>query len=416
MGEDSGGRVCVALQPGERPQRPGGERTYQWEKTMRVKFGRTGSRTSRILAVAAASALVLVACGGEDASDDTATATGTGDPAGETADESTQTEGGDGEATEASGEADCSFYEGNTVTLATGSSPGGGYDAYMRLLAPYLEEELGATVVPENQTGGGGLLMINNAANAAEQDGSTLMLINGIGSASAQLSGAEGVQYDITELNYLGMVASEAPVLVVAADSEYESVEDLQAAEGLILGATGVASSANTNALALIAALGLDATVATAFEGSSELDVALLAGDIDAFTGSFDSRVSQVEAGENRALLVVDDKSDEPFSDVPNVSDVGDLLVEGGQEIMDAHLALTQFHRPLATHPGIPPERLACLQEAFANVMQNPDMIAESEEIGRPLNYRPGDEVADLADRVVQAPDAYVDVVSQTAE
>ncbi len=379
---------------------------------MRVKFGSTGSRTIRVLAVAAASALVLVACGGGDATDDTG-AEGTEEPA---TDDGTDEPTDGGETTAASVGADCSFYEGQTITLATGSSPGGGYDAYMRLIAPYLEEELGATVVPENQTGGGGLLMINNAANAAEQDGATLMLINGIGAASAQLSGAEGVQYDITELNYLGMVASEAPVLVVAADSEYESLEDLQAAEGLTFGATGVASSANTNALALIEAFGLDATVATAFEGSSEMDVALLAGDLDAFTGSFDSRVPGVEAGENRALLVVDDESTEPFTDVPNVTEIGDLLVEGGAEIMDAHLAMTQFHRPLATHPDIPPERLACLQEAFANIMENSDMIADSEEIGRPLNYMPGDEVAGLADSVIQAPDAYVDVVSQTAE
>lgn len=381
---------------------------------MRVKFGRPGARSTRAFAVAAASALVLVACGGDDATDDD-----TADPAAEeTADATADPadDGGETEATEASGEADCSFYEGNTITLATGSSPGGGYDAYMRLLAPYLEEELGATVVPENQTGGGGLLMINNAANAAEQDGSTLMLINGIGAASAALSGAEGVQYELGELSYVGMVASEAPVLVVNADSEFQTLEDLQAAEDVIFGATGVASSANTNALALISALGLDATVATAFEGSSELEVALLAGDLDAFTGSFDSRVDSVENGDTRALLVVDDKSDEPFSDVPNVTDIGDLLVEGGAEVMDAHLALTQFHRPLATHPGIPPERLACVRNALANVMENPDMIAESQEIDRPLNYRPGDEVAELADRVMNAPDVYVDVVSQTAE
>lgn len=373
-------------------------------------MGMSARRRTPIPAVAAvvAAALFLAACGGDDATDGSDGASeATAAPA----------DAGTGEASEASAAgADCSFYEGNTITLATGSSPGGGYDAYMRMLAPYLAEELGATVVPENQTGGGGLLMINNAANAAEQDGSVLMLINGIGAASAQLSGAEGVQYDITELSYLGMVASESPVLVVSADSELESIEDLQAAEGLIFGATGVASSANTNALALIAALGLDATVATAFEGSSELELALLAGDVDAFTGSFDSRVQSAEAGETRVLLIVDDESAAPFEDVPNVTDLDEYYVEGGAEIMDAHLALTQFHRPLATHPDIPPERLECLREAFANVMQNPDLIAEAEETERPLNYRPGEEVAELAERVIQAPDVYIDVVAQTAE
>ena len=39
------------------------------------------------------------------------------------------------------------FYRGKTVTILVGSPPGGGYDAYARMIAPHLAKRLGATVI-----------------------------------------------------------------------------------------------------------------------------------------------------------------------------------------------------------------------------------------------------------------------------
>src|SRR5688572_27970859 len=122
----------------------------------------------RVAVLSVIAPLALAACGGDDE-------TGT-DVTDEAAAEEEQAEGESDEAADADPLAEAAdFYEGNTITLAVGSSPGGGYDAYLRMLAPYLEEALGATVVVENQTGGGGLLMINNAVTDPEQDGTLLM-------------------------------------------------------------------------------------------------------------------------------------------------------------------------------------------------------------------------------------------------
>lgn len=361
------------------------------------------SRLTRSAVLVGAVALTLAACGGDSA---TPTPTPTPAPVTPTTPEPEE---------EVDPFADArAFFASNTVTLAVGSSAGGGYDAYARMLAPYLAEALGTTVVVDNETGGGGLLMINNAVIDARQDGTKLMILNGIGAASAALSGAEGVAFTLDGLKYVGMVAAEAPVLVVRADSPYQSIADLKAGSGILFGATGAASAANTNAEVIIRSLGLDATVATAFAGSSELDLALLAGDITMFTGAFDSRVPSIQAGETRALLIVDSESAEPLQDVANFNDLTPYFVPGGEAVFRAHLALTQFARPLATHPGIPEDRLAYLRAVFAEVMQNPALLAESQETRRPLGYRSGEDVEQMANELANAPEAYLEVLRAT--
>ena len=55
-------------------------------------------------------------------------------------------------------------------------SPGGGYDAYMRTLGAYLGKRLGATVIPTNEIGAGGLVAMNYAITA-NPDGLTILLV-----------------------------------------------------------------------------------------------------------------------------------------------------------------------------------------------------------------------------------------------
>ena len=54
------------------------------------------------------------------------------------------------------------FYKGKTVTFTVGSSPGGGYDTWTRLMAPALEKVLGATVVVKNMPAGGGVVALHD--------------------------------------------------------------------------------------------------------------------------------------------------------------------------------------------------------------------------------------------------------------
>ena len=62
--------------------------------------------------------------------------------------------------------------KGKTVTILVGTSPGGGYDSYARMLARYLPKHLpGSSVVVKNMTGGGGLRLATYLYGAAPADG-----------------------------------------------------------------------------------------------------------------------------------------------------------------------------------------------------------------------------------------------------
>ena len=63
-------------------------------------------------------------------------------------------------------DAERAFFSGKTVRLVVGFGPGGGYDAYARMIAPYLSRALGGSVVVENQPGAGGLVALNRLYTA----------------------------------------------------------------------------------------------------------------------------------------------------------------------------------------------------------------------------------------------------------
>ena len=370
-----------------------------------------------LLAMACILALVLAACGGEaEPVEDTAEPLAdepTDEPAEEQETEEQETESTESaEAT--SGEA-AAFYEGNTVNFATGSSPGGGYDEYMRRLAPHLERELGAQVVVDNQPAGGGLLMLNRIATDSEQDGTELALFNGPGMAGAALAGVEGIAFDLAELGWVGKVSTEPLALIVAADSEYETIEDVINTPGFQFAVAGTADTGNISANVLIDALGLDASVATAFEGTSEVVVSLLAGDVDGMFNSLSSALELVENGETRPLLVLDSEpADPPFDVAQTQADLEPYYEEGGQELIQVHQDMSQLGRVLATHPDVPPERLQYLRGALERIMQDEEIIAEFEEARRPLVYVPGDELQEQFTNVMNAPPAFVEMVAGT--
>src|SRR3954447_13442968 len=93
-------------------------------------------------------------------------------------------------------DAEKAYYAGKTVRMIVGSGPGGGYDVFSRLIAPYLAKTLGTTVVVDHRPGAGGITAMNFLYHAPP-DGLTLSLSNGAGAAFSQLTGQTAVRYDL---------------------------------------------------------------------------------------------------------------------------------------------------------------------------------------------------------------------------
>jgi tripartite-type tricarboxylate transporter receptor subunit TctC len=89
------------------------------------------------------------------------------------------------------------FYRGKTVRILVGSPPGGGYDLYARLIAPYLAARLGATVLVENKDGAGGLAALS-ALLVRPLDGLTIMHASAEAAIISQMLARPGVTWDVS--------------------------------------------------------------------------------------------------------------------------------------------------------------------------------------------------------------------------
>jgi tripartite-type tricarboxylate transporter receptor subunit TctC len=314
--------------------------------------------------------------------------------------------GGSGDSAEAAAGA----FEGEDLDLVVPYEPGGGYDAYARGMAPYLEECLGATVVIRNEPGAGGLVATNKTA-AAPASANRIQIVNTVGLVSAQIAEAEGANFDLNDLNWLGRVSSPPNVVVVAQDSPIQSFEDIVAAqEPVKFVAQGPGANDYIAPNILGQAYGYPFEIITGFAGAPEARTAVVAGNADAHVLPVDSQLAAIEAGDVRPLVTVDEQPDPLLPDTPTIYDAAPPSEEA-TEIIDNLIALGQTGRGMIASPQMEEERVTALREGMQCALDDPELQAELEEQQRPLNPLGGEETAALVEEVLGSPKEFQDLV-----
>ena len=190
------------------------------------------------------------------------------------------------------------YYKGKTVRLLVGYGPGGGYDIYARMAAPYLAKALGTTVVVENQPGAGGIAALDNLY-VAPPDGLQMMHLNGAAAALSQLVGLPGVRYDIGKVSHLGTVSTSPYVWLVAPNSPIKTPQDVvNAHKRLSWAASGAIDVLSAGAAFTCDALALDCRIVLGYPGSNEAALAVSRGEMDAMYVTDTSANDYVQSGE----------------------------------------------------------------------------------------------------------------------
>src|SRR5680860_258770 len=141
--------------------------------------------------------------------------------------------------------------------------------------------------------------------------------------------------------------------MVVGHGTPYQDIDDLRAADSVRFGSTGPGASDFVTASVLIDVLDLTAEIITGYEGSSELELAVTRGDVDAMIGDLSSRLPPVEAGDHRALLLFAEEPAEALPEVPAVTTLESALDEEEQGIGAAHVALPGLGRTVVAPPDV---------------------------------------------------------------
>jgi tripartite-type tricarboxylate transporter receptor subunit TctC len=283
-------------------------------------------------------------------------------------------------------DAERAFFNGKTIRMLVGYGPGGGYDAYARMIAPHLSKALGASVVVENQPGAGGLVALNRIYTAVP-DGLTMMIVNGTGAALSQLTEQAGVRFDLGQLGYLGTVSASPWMWLVGPNSTIKTPQDaMKLGKKMNWAASGPADGLSDGAAFTCEALNLDCHVVLGYAGSNQAALAVTQGEMDAIYVSDTSANNYVASGQQRVVAAMGRTKSRFFPDSPTIFEAVKLTPDQ-QWLFDFRAKLEDLGRILLVPPNLPPGRLATLQGAVKETLNAPALVAEGERSQRYIDY-----------------------------
>ena len=246
---------------------------------------------------------------------------------------------------------------GRIVTLVTHSSPGGGSDVFLRVMAPHLTRIMGDTFIVENVQGGSGARAMATLAKA-RPDGRMFYAATPTFIATSLLSRPAATY---TDLEPLVNMFFDPEVLYTAADSKFKTLRDVIDHARSGAGKWGAANPASLERQVmeqLKQKAGVTAAVTT-FEGGGDMLINVLNHTLDMGIGELQEIRPQLDAGHLRLLAVVGEERLAQFPDLETAREQG------------LDLAVRKF-RGLAGPKGTPPEVIATWEAAIPKLLDDP--------------------------------------------
>ncbi len=320
-----------------------------------------------------------------------------------------------GAAQAQSQDAVAAFYRGRTVTLIVGSSPGGGYDLYGRLIARFMGRHIpgNPAVIVQNMPGAASNVAAAYVYNVAPKDGSVMGAIF-MGAVVDPLFGeAKRSTHDTAKFNYIGNANSDAYVCLVRTDAGVNSLADLFDKE-IVIGASAEGASTRDFPSLLKNLLGVKFKIVAGYPGTREINLAIEKGEVQGGCGQTWSSVVATYPAWFRDKLVKP-LLQESNVGYPELDRMGVRLAKDfaktpqQKQILDLVYSQTTFGRPYVVAPGVPPERVDALRKAFMETMTDPELIAEAKRINLDIAPIAGEELQALIAKLYATPQEIVD-------
>jgi tripartite-type tricarboxylate transporter receptor subunit TctC len=303
------------------------------------------------------------------------------------------------------------FYAGKTLKLIVGLPPGGGADAYARLVQRHLARHVPGmpAIVIQNMPGAGSLRSVM-ALNTSPDDGTVLAHFSS-GLLTEAITAPDRVRLDFRTYAWLGNVSEDVRVCYLRSASGVHNWADMLARKEVIFGATAQGNAGNVDTAMLRNLFGVRVKQVSGYAGSADKRLAVEKGEIDGDCGGWTSvpedwlrdRKINVMIRLSPTLVTGMDGS-VPYG--------GDLLRDQGErQIYDFLTAPERLGRLFMVSGAVPRERVAVLRAAFDAMLTDPAFLAEAAQlrlIVTPMNAgevarRVGDLYATPADLVMRA-------------
>lgn len=216
-------------------------------------------------------------------------------------------------------------YPNRTVNVIVGFGAGGASDILARVLASELQQDWGQSVVVDNKAGASGIIGTSFVAKS-KPDGYTLQLLAGNHTINPALR--NNLPFDsVKDVTPLMLVASAPNMLIVRADSGFQSLEDYIAAaksrpETVSYATSGIGTTVHLagEKFANMAGIKLNHIP---YKGSAQSVNAVLSGEVDSAWVALNSSLSFVKSGDVRVLGIASKERSDFLPDVPVLKEQG---------------------------------------------------------------------------------------------
>ncbi|HEV2572445.1 MAG TPA: hypothetical protein VGU72_11990 [Beijerinckiaceae bacterium] len=286
-------------------------------------------------------------------------------------------------ATAAQADPVADFYRGNTIRIINWASAGGEYDIHGKLVSRFLGRHLPGqpTVLHQTMTGGGGLVAANYLYNVAPKDGTTLgIMVSSL--PLSQVLGDSAVRFDAGRFHWIGTIAPTQECLVAWHTTGITTWNEMTKRE-FVLGASGAGSPSVMVPTVMNALLGTRIKIVPGYPGGAQINLAMERGESMGRWNTLSSwKVTNPNwiANKNIVFLVQSAlKTSHGVTDAPLLTDLA--RNDDDRKIFALLATGSELGRPLVGSPGIPPERLAALINAYRALFKDEDFRHEAQNL-----------------------------------
>jgi tripartite-type tricarboxylate transporter receptor subunit TctC len=303
-------------------------------------------------------------------------------------------------------------FKDKTIRIIVGSAPGGGYDAYARMVSDHMRRHIPGNpqIVVQNMPGAGSLIAMNHVANVAPKDGTVIGAINAAMTIQPLLF-PERTKFDPRKMNWIGSTLREFHIGLVRANSPVKTIEDAQKIEIPVAGTGGSTSTypSITNAI-----LNTKFKTVQGYQGTAQGMLAMERGEVDGVLGITWASIKATQAaalrdGKIRLLTQFGLRKHPELRNIP-------LLLDSAKTPEDkAALRLVfssqEVGRPWVAPEGVPPKTVAILRKAFDDTMADPEFQADAAKRKLDLEPTSGKELQQVVEDIFKTPPAIVERV-----
>jgi tripartite-type tricarboxylate transporter receptor subunit TctC len=248
----------------------------------------------------------------------------------------------------------------------------------------------------------------------APKDGSVLGMFNQ-SMAQRQMLEPQLVPFDTGRFNWIGAMGSSVNIFITWHASGVATLEDAKK-KPVVMGALSDDGGNAVYPLLINKFLGTQFKVVLGYQGGNTIQLAMERGEVDivgayGLPGIMASHPDWIQRGEAVFLYQAALKRSRVIPNVPALPELA--LTDEGREALRAAASTAEIGRSIITTPGVPPERLRALRDAFQAMLKDPDFIAECERRNLLIDGATGEEMDALVRDTLRLPEGTVRMIGE---